>query len=105
MLLRSHRPAGLVVEHIEAARCAREQDDMGPDALFAADAYVEVARIPARSLQHLHLDGGNVLAVAGAALERLAGIGPEIRDFHRVEIMRPVHSLPDQAVDGNELLL
>src|SRR4030095_6933593 len=70
MLLRSHRPTGPVIKHVEAARCPGEQDDMRTDTLFAADTDVEIARVPAGGLQRLHLDHGNVFAVAGTALQR-----------------------------------
>jgi hypothetical protein len=93
----------LIVQRKESAYGSGKQQHMGAPRAVPADADVEVLGIETRGLQHLHLDDRDVLAVAGAPAQRLAGVGPEIGDAHIVEVVRPVNLLVDQPLDHPEL--
>ena len=92
-----------VVEHVKTTGSTGHEQNMGAPNIMPADADVEVLWAEAGRLQDLHLGNCDILAVARAAAQRFAGIGPEIANSHIVEIMHPAHPLIDLALDHLEL--
>src|SRR5687768_6138787 len=70
MLVRGDQVLDLIVEHEEAAGGAGQQQHMGAADIVAADTDIEILGIEPRRLESLHLDDGDILAVAIAAAKR-----------------------------------